>query len=809
MAQYDGSIRINTKIDTKSASAQLMALENRIVKTADRIASLRSKMDSLKNAKIPTQEYKEVSAQIQKAEIEFDKLCEKQRQMKREGKDSGSAWENINAKLEEVGNTIRYARGELKDLVETGKAFTLGTDTEQYAKLGQQLRYAENELSVLNQRHIELNSKQKKNIDGYKQLGKAAKDSAKVASKSVKSVNDVLRGGFKNILKYGLGIRSIYVLVNKLRSGIKEGFSNLYKDMGIPSFKNQVDSLQASLLTLKNSFAAAFRPLVEVAIPYIQMAADAMSDFLDQIGQFGAAIRGQKTYIKAIKQTTAAIKDEGKAQDKQLSSLDKLNNLTSESAAGGGAESGVQMFEEAEIDDSILEVGEKIKGAIDSFREAIQEVGDLIKNEDWEGLGNYISEWITGVIERANESIRSFDWTGTGEKVGTFFKGVDPETALEVLKNIDFKKIIKDINELNSSLKNAALDFFKGFAKGSGLEDKFNEVKVNAKNTFDYIKKRAEFSWNGVKTAFGPIGSWFKENFEEAKENAKNTFKYIRGRAEFSINGVKTAFGNIGPWFKEKFEEAKTNVKNVFTDFPTLAKNARESVNEKFQNIGSWFKEKFTSAYANAKSPFSGAKEYFSGVSSNIKGVFGNIPGWFRDKFTEAWTAVKNVFSTGGKVFDGIKDGILSGLKAVVNALIDGINKVVKIPFDGINSALTTLKSFSIAGAKPFSFLPNISVPQIPRLATGTVIPPNREFLAVLGDQKHGTNIEAPLDTIKQANKEAFLEVLSKFGFSAGSSRSSGNETFVFQIDGRTFFEITRKEAQEYFDRTGMSAFPF
>ena len=51
MAEYDGSVRIKTEIDSKNASAQLMSLENRIVKTADKVASLRSKMDSLKNTR--------------------------------------------------------------------------------------------------------------------------------------------------------------------------------------------------------------------------------------------------------------------------------------------------------------------------------------------------------------------------------------------------------------------------------------------------------------------------------------------------------------------------------------------------------------------------------------------------------------------------------------------------------------------------------------------------------------------------------------------------------------------------------------
>lgn len=96
----------------------------------------------------------------------------------------------------------------------------------------------------------------------------------------------------------------------------------------------------------------------------------------------------------------------------------------------------------------------------------------------------------------------------------------------------------------------------------------------------------------------------------------------------------------------------------------------------------------------------------------------------------------------------------------------------------------------------------------IPCLATGAVIPANREFLAVLGDQKHGTNIEAPLSTIEEASEMAILNVISKLGISGRNNRNDGNETFVFQVDGRTFFEITRKYAEEYFSRTGRSPYP-
>ena len=87
-----------------------------------------------------------------------------------------------------------------------------------------------------------------------------------------------------------------------------------------------------------------------------------------------------------------------------------------------------------------------------------------------------------------------------------------------------------------------------------------------------------------------------------------------------------------------------------------------------------------------------------------------------------------------------------------------------------------------------FSFLP------IPAFAQGAVIPSNREFLAVLGDQKYGTNIEAPLETIVQA----FRQVLGERG-------GGGSRTVVLQVDrhelGRVTFDVYNEEAQ----RVGVS----
>lgn len=198
--------------------------------------------------------------------------------------------------------------------------------------------------------------------------------------------------------------------------------------------------------------------------------------------------------------------------------------------------------------------------------------------------------------------------------------------------------------------------------------------------------------------------------------------------------------------------------------------NAWEGIKEIFSNVGEWFNEKFGEAWQGIKEAFAGVGNFFSGIWSSITSVFSNVAGWFKEKFTAAWTAVKNVFSTGGKIFDGIKDGILSGLKTVVNGIITGINKVIAIPFNGINAALNKIRSVSILGAHPFSWISTISVPQIPKLAEGAVIQPNKEFLAILGDQKRGVNVEAPLQTIKDALKEAISEI----GFVPFSSSGIG-----------------------------------
>jgi hypothetical protein len=100
-------------------------------------------------------------------------------------------------------------------------------------------------------------------------------------------------------------------------------------------------------------------------------------------------------------------------------------------------------------------------------------------------------------------------------------------------------------------------------------------------------------------------------------------------------------------------------------------------------------------------------------------------------------------------------NGLIGGFESAINGIIGMFEKMINWIVDGLNKISFDVPDWvPLIGGKTFGFdIPRASFGRvsIPRLAQGAVIPPNREFLAVLGDQKHGTNIEAPLSTIQEA----------------------------------------------------------
>lgn len=420
MAQYDGSIRINTKISVKEAEVQLTTLENRMKKTADRIVSLRSKMDAMKDAKIPTEEYTKLQSQLDSTIKKYEELDEQVKTLQKIGMDTKSGpFRKAQDEAQELYMKIEDLRGAMFALEEGGKAFTLGSATDEYAKIGQQLQYAESEMSALNQKHDIQEMKLKKAGKEYSNLVGKAKSALNAIGNVLKKTNatvDVFgrkiketaqkhlpffrketekaknsTSGFAGRLKSLALSLLIFNQVSKafrtLSSSISAGFTNMYNDD--ERFKASIDGLRASVLTLQNAFAAAFRPIADIAVPYIQKFVEWLTAAVNLAGQFFAALTGRKTYTRAIKQTAKAseeaaeaAEEETDAMKKQLSPLDKLNNLTSENNKkkdkdkdDSGAGTGI-MFEEVPIDSSIQEMADKVKNILSKLFAPLKKAWD-------------------------------------------------------------------------------------------------------------------------------------------------------------------------------------------------------------------------------------------------------------------------------------------------------------------------------------------------------------------------------------------------------------------------------------------------
>lgn len=240
-------------------------------------------------------------------------------------------------------------------------------------------------------------------------------------------------------------------------------------------------------------------------------------------------------------------------------------------------------------------------------------------------------------------------------------------------------------------------------------------------------------------------------------------------------------------------EDFRNAVKKIWEDIKTFFVNAWEAIKvawqpaiEFFKLIWDSIKGIFSAVKAVLSGDFQGAwdaikgiagkwADYFKGVWNNIKNVFSNAWSAFRDigknivegikqGISNAWSSFKDWI---GGLFDGVVGGVknLLGIHSpskvfaqIGDYMMQGLAKGVD---DGSGFAMKAVKNatYAITRVANASLSP-IKMPRVlvPGLASGSVVPPNRKFLAVLGDNKTETEVVSPLSTMKQAVMEAMRE---------------------------------------------------
>lgn len=488
-----------------SASA-LESFDGKVGPMRETISALEEKLEQLGKARLPTEDYQWLQTEIAKAEKELDKLLNKEAMYEdMDVNKSSQKWKTLQYNIEQTKQKLDEYRAEATQMENDGSAYTSGADSAEYEQLSKSLDSVKSKLESMVQRvergtsaFAKFGSVIGKGVVGglkgmVSMLGKGAAAMLKLSLRA-KKTHSTFNSGIGTLLRYGLGVRSLFALMNKLRSALVDGYKNLARYSSRTNAA--ISSLMSALTRLKNSFAAAFDPILRAAAPALVTLINLISNAVSKIGMLTAALTGAKTYTKA----TTIQEDYAKSLDKTsksakkakaaLASFDELNILddnSSDSTKDDGSVDPSKMFEQVPIDSAVLDFADKLKKA---FEEA-----------DWKGLGELLGNKI-------NELVDSVDWSGWGTKIG---KGMNAaiQTLYYTVDTVDWVNIGKHLAEaVNSIIDEVDWEIF-----GRLLAKKFT-VALDLLGGF-----LGELDWTKVLQAFTSSFSGFYKELQDWLES--------------------------------------------------------------------------------------------------------------------------------------------------------------------------------------------------------------------------------------------------------------------------------------------------
>ena len=637
--------------------------------------------------------------------------------------------------------------------------------------------------------------------------------------------------------------------LKRLGSTIKSAlvFSVIYKGLGM--VKEQVGkylslntAFTAAVGQVRGALLTAFQPIYDAVVPALTSLLNILARAITAVSQFTAALFGTtgkqaQANAKALNAQAKATENAGSAADKaqkSMASFDEINQLSTGSSSGSGTTDAMAPAFDAQMDDTVFSSwGAAFSAFLDSFLnnglprlkagmgafaagvntfaqnllemftfpgvlDKVKQLGtdlgqafnDMVNNIDWTTLGAalgsglnlavqflvsyiYSIDWQnlgSSLANLFNNAISNIDWNAVGQLLFAGFK-IGIETLAGFLLNLDMAQLAKSASNLVIGFMDSAYDTLASIDwQQIGQQVKTFLVSVDwagvAESTFRAIGAAfgalTAFLWGLIKDAWAEVVNWWHET---AYEDGEFTLQGL-------LDGIWNVIKDIGTWIKDHiFQPFIDGFKNVFGIHSPSTVMAEQ---------GKYLMDGLLGGIKKNFQPLLDAfKQIMSGITNFISGVFSG-------DWKKAWDGVKDIFA-------GIWNGIVSLLEGAINAIIDGLNWLIsqmnKISFDVPNWV-------PLIGGKSMGInIPSISRVEIPRLAQGAVIPPNREFMAVLGDQKQGTNIEAPLETIKQA----VAEVMAQYG-----NRGTDQEA-VMEVDGVQFAKLIFRLNKSEQRRIGVS----
>lgn len=911
----DGSIVINTKIRTDGIKAGSQEIEAGLRRAADRVdnlgtsaknainkqidafaklnneysaqeqkvESLRQKVASYANQRIPTTEYKEISDQISKAEAKLNQLMSSQeRFIANGGKKNTSTYKKMQYDIDDLANTIKYARSELVDLEVSGKAFSTGVNTkeaqadmERLASAERRLADMQNRLNTsysgiksklasygtglvsLKEKLFGVNSANNKTANSNSKLSRSFKDASKSAGSARMSIG--------RMLTMSLLFSGVFRILSALTQGIIGGFNNLAQYS--KTTNANISTLWGSLIRLQNAFATAFSPILTVITPILSHFIDLISTAITYVGMFFGYLAGNKTYTKAVAvqkdyaasldKTAKSTKKATKAAKDYLSPLDEINRYTTnkdtDTTPSGSDVNGTpisKMFEEVPIDappifEKIKDVLGQIfqpfkeaweregKNTIDAAKYALSELGALAKSvgssmlEVWtNGTGTQILSTMLqiaqGLLTTVGNIARQLDIAWNKNAVGTAIIQAIADAFQKVLDIIN--RLVWDTAQWAGSLNfYPLLDSIKNLfesmsplieAIGSFLERLYTNIILPMLTWL--IESGLPAIINVLAGVFDFLGEhqWIIDAIGTALVTAFATSKIVpliatitssvlgfAGHIGTLIDILKGGGGLIGVIGQvvSTFGIVPIAIAAAIAAIILIATHW-DQLKTTMSNLMNWIKGVFATdwhaqfgvfgdvveVFLNSfKGIFNSIKQICSGFVTFLKGVFaGNVD-----------MALKGILN----ILRGAANLIYSIFKAPVNmviALFNGLNRAIINAINGLVDGLNHIKVPDWVpgiGGKGIN-LSHANYTRIPYLAQGAVIPAGNPFLAVLGDQTNGNNLEMPENLLRKIVSEE-------------SGKGTGMIKLVVNLDSRTVLEQLINTAKEMQMSNGQNVF--
>lgn len=825
MAESVSGIGDKAKIALQKQADSFAKLNSQYDEQARKVEELKSKVEDLKGEKIPTQEYTDLNKEIDSVSKKLDAAIERQIKFVEIGGNRNSqTFKAMEYDIDMLRQKLEEAQQAKAKLESSGGAYTTGIDTESGQKTMAQYTSAqaalENTLNRLKTSYADLNEKTKEYNSETKKASKSTGDFQKNLGKTSVS--------FKKMLSYAFGIRSLFALFNRIRSAVTDGMKNLVQYSG--STNSTVSGLMGSLTQLKNALATAFAPILTAVAPALNYLVSLLTTAATAVGQFFSALTGQSTFVKATKvqeNYADSLKKTGSAAkkaEKSLASFDTIEQIgskSSDSGGGGGSSTNPKdMFTTEQISSSIKEMADKIRQMVAA--EDWQGVGNYIGSQigngvnfgmskldqifqtlNWKGIGTSITAALAGFFS-------TFSWSTLGSMLSHFvsglvqfitglFKGVDwrsiPQGIIDAiagfLKGIDYASIFGSLGELIGTAIASGIDLLKGL--GDVLVNSWNSVVSYFSGYIDASGGDIVLGlYNGIVNALKSVGSWIVNNiFKPFINGFKSAFgihspsTVMMEMGQYLMEGLRNGISNFISSVIAKFAEIKDKIVEKWTD-------TRKKTEETWNNIKNWLGTNWTSVKTSASEKFqnikdtiaqrwaetkAGTQTTWESVKSVLLTTWETIRTNASTKFADMKKAIIDNWTTLKSQTKTIWDGIWGAIRSVINTILGGVESMVNGVITALNRMISALNNLSFdvpdwvpgIGGETFGLdIPTVGKVHLPRLASGTVVPPRAgEFAAILGDNKRETEVVSPLSTMKQA----LMEALAESGISGGSQQ--------------------------------------